>query len=190
MAMMPTRTAKARQAGETLSDPLDSFSKERPIGPILLMARESLLLLHNFDWFPWYRISQFFLAGCLIGAGVLMMRNGLDRRSIGGYCSMSNQFDARAPSARFRGLDGSRVIITVGVLFLVDRCAAVISHSADLSGHSHRPGIISLAGRPRRLMVHISGAVPPTAAGAPGSLPTASPKSNLQVRTGAIGLHD
>src|SRR6267378_2898747 len=46
------RTAKARQAGETLSDPLDAFTKERPIGPILL-----------------------------IGAGVLMMRKRLDRRS-------------------------------------------------------------------------------------------------------------
>jgi TM2 domain-containing membrane protein YozV len=32
------RTAKARQAGETLSDPLDAFTKERPIGPILLIG--------------------------------------------------------------------------------------------------------------------------------------------------------
>jgi hypothetical protein len=75
------RTAKARQAGETLSDPLDSFSKERPIGPILLIGAGVLLLLHNFDWFPWYRISQFFWPAILIGAGVLMMRNRLDRRS-------------------------------------------------------------------------------------------------------------
>jgi len=37
-------------------------------------------LLHNFDWFPWYRISQFFWPAVLIGAGVLMMRNRLDRR--------------------------------------------------------------------------------------------------------------
>ena len=75
------RTAKARQMGETLSDPLDSFSKERPIGPILLIGAGVLLLLHNFDWFPWYRISQFFWPAVLIGAGVLMMRNRLDRRS-------------------------------------------------------------------------------------------------------------
>ncbi len=40
-----------------------------------------LLLLHNFDWFPWYRISQFFWPAVLIGAGVLMMRKRLDRRS-------------------------------------------------------------------------------------------------------------
>ena len=75
------RTAKARQMGETLSDPLDSFSKERPIGPILLIGAGVLLLLHNFDWFPWYRISQFFWPAVLIAAGVLMMRNRLDRRS-------------------------------------------------------------------------------------------------------------
>ena len=75
------RTAKARQFGETLSDPLDAFTKERPIGPILLIGAGLLLLLHNFDWFPWYRISQFFWPAVLIGAGVLMMRNRLDRRS-------------------------------------------------------------------------------------------------------------
>jgi TM2 domain-containing membrane protein YozV len=75
------RTAKARQMGETLSDPLDSFTKDRPIGPILLIGAGLLLLLHNFDWFPWYRISQFFWPAVLIAAGVLMMRNRLDRRS-------------------------------------------------------------------------------------------------------------
>jgi hypothetical protein len=74
------RTAKARQTGEILSDPLDAFTKERPIGPILLIGAGVLLLLHNFDWFPWYRISQFFWPAVLIGAGVLMMRKRLDRR--------------------------------------------------------------------------------------------------------------
>jgi hypothetical protein len=75
------RTAKARQTGEILSDPLDAFTKGRPIGPILLIGAGVLLMLHNFDWFPWYRISQFFWPAVLIGAGVLMMRNRLDRRS-------------------------------------------------------------------------------------------------------------
>jgi cell wall-active antibiotic response 4TMS protein YvqF len=74
------RTAKARQAGENLSDPLDAFTKERPIGPILLIGAGLVLLLHNFDWFPWYRISQFFWPAVLIAAGVLMMRKRLDRR--------------------------------------------------------------------------------------------------------------
>src|SRR5207253_10576438 len=72
-------TAMARQTGESVSAPLDSFTKERPIGPILLIGAGVLLLLHNFDWFPWYRISQFFWPAVLIGAGVLMMRNRLDR---------------------------------------------------------------------------------------------------------------
>src|SRR3979409_2160708 len=71
------RTAKAGQTAETLSGPLDAFTKERPIGPILLIGAGVLLLLHNFDWFPWYRISQFFWPAVLIGAGVLMMRNRL-----------------------------------------------------------------------------------------------------------------
>lgn len=75
------RTAKARQTGDTVSDPLDAFTKDRPIGPILLIGAGLLLLLHNFDWFPWYRISQFFWPAVLIGAGVLMMRNRLDRRT-------------------------------------------------------------------------------------------------------------
>ena len=75
------RTAKARQTGETLTDPLDAFTKERHIGPILLIGAGVLLLLHNFDWFPWYRISQFFWPAILIAAGVLMLRNRLDRRS-------------------------------------------------------------------------------------------------------------
>jgi hypothetical protein len=74
------RTAKARQAGETISDPLDSFSRQRPIGPFLLIGAGVLLLLHNFDWFPWYRISQFFWPAILIAVGALMMRNRLDRR--------------------------------------------------------------------------------------------------------------
>lgn len=74
------RTAKARQSGETISDPLDAFTKERPIGPMLLIGAGVLLLLRNFDWFPWYRISQFFWPAVLIGAGILMMRNRLDRR--------------------------------------------------------------------------------------------------------------
>src|SRR6266699_982524 len=51
------------------------------ICPMLLIGAGVLLLLHNFDWFPWYRISQFFWPAVLIGAGVLMMRNRLDRRS-------------------------------------------------------------------------------------------------------------
>jgi hypothetical protein len=74
------RTAKARLAGQTLSDPLESFSKGRPIGPILIIGIGLLLLLHNFDWFPWWRVQQFWPI-ILIVVGVLMFRNRLGGRS-------------------------------------------------------------------------------------------------------------
>ncbi|MGB8472806.1 MAG: B-box zinc finger protein [Candidatus Acidiferrum sp.] len=72
------RTAQAKRAGQTLTDPLDSFSKNRPIGPILLIAAGLLLLLNNFDWFPWYRVSQFWPL-ILIAIGILMFRNRMNR---------------------------------------------------------------------------------------------------------------
>jgi Domain of unknown function (DUF5668)/B-box zinc finger len=73
------RTAQAKRAGIPLSDPLDNFSKRRPIGPILLIGAGMLLLLNNFDWFPWYRVSQFWPL-ILIGIGVFMFKNRMDRR--------------------------------------------------------------------------------------------------------------
>jgi hypothetical protein len=73
------RTAQAKRAGQTLSDPLDNFTKHRPIGPILLIGAGLLLLLNNFDWFPWYRISQFWPL-ILIAVGILMFRNRMNRQ--------------------------------------------------------------------------------------------------------------
>ena len=69
------RTAKAKQAGQQLSDPLENFSKGRPVGPILIIALGILLLFRNFDWFPWWRIQQFFWPALIIGVGVLMLRS-------------------------------------------------------------------------------------------------------------------
>jgi hypothetical protein len=74
------RTAKAKLAGQTLSDPLESFSKGRPVGAILIIGIGVLLLLHNFDWFPWWRIQQFWPL-LLIVVGALMLRNRLGGRS-------------------------------------------------------------------------------------------------------------
>lgn len=74
------RTAKARLAGQPLSDPLESFSRGRPVGAILIIAVGVLLLLHNFDWFPWWRIQQFWPL-ILIVVGALMLRNRLSGRS-------------------------------------------------------------------------------------------------------------
>jgi TM2 domain-containing membrane protein YozV len=74
------RTARARLAGQALNDPLESFSKGRPVGPFLIIGIGILLLLHNFDWFPWWRIQQFWPV-ILIVVGVLMFRNRLGGRS-------------------------------------------------------------------------------------------------------------
>ena len=73
------RTAKAKQAGMILNDPLENFSKGKPIGPALIIFIGVLLLLHNFDWFPWWRIQQFWPL-ILIGLGIFMFRNRLGGR--------------------------------------------------------------------------------------------------------------
>ncbi|HEY2461982.1 MAG TPA: B-box zinc finger protein [Candidatus Acidoferrum sp.] len=80
MAIDAFRTAKAKQAGYVLSDPLESFSKGRPIGPILVIAVGALLLLHNFDWFPFYRLHDFWPI-ILIVVGIVMFRSRLSNRS-------------------------------------------------------------------------------------------------------------
>ncbi len=45
----------------------------------LIIGIGILLLLHNFDWFPWWRIQQFWPV-LLIVLGVLMFRNRLGGR--------------------------------------------------------------------------------------------------------------
>ncbi|MGB2592229.1 MAG: DUF5668 domain-containing protein [Candidatus Acidiferrum sp.] len=73
------RTAQAKRTGQSVSDPLESLTRNRPIGPILLIGAGILLLLNNFDWFPWYRISQFWPL-ILIAVGILMFRNRMNRQ--------------------------------------------------------------------------------------------------------------
>jgi hypothetical protein len=74
------RTAQAKQAGRPLSDPLDNFARQRPIGPVLLIGVGILLLLNNFEWFQWFRFWEYFWPLLLIGIGVLMFRNRMGRR--------------------------------------------------------------------------------------------------------------
>jgi len=87
---------------------------------------------------------------------------------------MSDRIRCACPQCTIRGLMGPAVIITVGALFLVDQV-----RGGDFSFGRTYPvilivlGIISLAAAAAPADGHISGAVPPTAAGAPGSLPTA-----------------
>jgi hypothetical protein len=80
MAMDAMRVAKARNLGETTVDPLESWSKNRPVGPIILIGLGVLFLLNNFNWFPFYRIGRLWPL-ILIGVGVLMFRNRLGSRS-------------------------------------------------------------------------------------------------------------
>jgi hypothetical protein len=80
MAFDSMRTAKAKLRGETQADPLESWSKNRPIGPIILIALGALFLLNNFDWFSFGRVLRFWPL-ILIGAGLMMFRNRLSGRS-------------------------------------------------------------------------------------------------------------
>jgi len=80
MAFDAMRVAKARSLGETPPDPLESWSKNRPVGPIILIVLGVLFLLNNFNWFPFWRIGRLWPL-VLIGVGVLMFRNRLERRS-------------------------------------------------------------------------------------------------------------
>jgi TM2 domain-containing membrane protein YozV len=76
MAFDSMRTAQARQKGEASEDPLQFWSRERPIGPIILIIAGALFLLNNFELLPFYRIERFWPL-VLIGIGVLMFRNRL-----------------------------------------------------------------------------------------------------------------
>jgi len=80
MAFDAMRVAKARNLGETPVDPLESWSKNRPVGPIILIALGVLFLLNNFNWFPFCRIQRLWPL-VLIGVGILMFRNRLEGRS-------------------------------------------------------------------------------------------------------------
>src|SRR5271155_4381776 len=78
MAFDAMRVAKERNAGQATIDPLESWSKERPIGPIILIGLGALFLLNNFSWFAFYRVKQFWPL-ILIGVGVLMFRNRIGK---------------------------------------------------------------------------------------------------------------
>jgi hypothetical protein len=80
MAIDAMRTAQSKGRGETLADPLESWSKNRPIGPVILIVLGAIFLLNNFNWFPFYRLVRFWPL-ILIIAGGLMFRNRLSGRS-------------------------------------------------------------------------------------------------------------
>lgn len=80
MALDAMRVARAKNLGEAPPDALESWSKNRPVGPIILIVLGAIFLLHNFDWFPFYRLARFWPL-ILIIAGGLMFRNRLSGRS-------------------------------------------------------------------------------------------------------------
>lgn len=81
MAFDAMRTAQAKNMGEATSDPIEVWTKNRPVGPIILIGLGVLFLLNNFDWFSFHRIGRFFWPAVLIGVGILMFRNRLNRDS-------------------------------------------------------------------------------------------------------------
>jgi len=78
MAFDAMRTAKARALGQTGVDPLETWSKDRPIGPIILIGLGVVFLLNSFSWFSFYRVQRLWPL-ILIAAGVLMFRNRISR---------------------------------------------------------------------------------------------------------------
>jgi hypothetical protein len=81
MAIDAMRTVKARNAGEVVADPLESWSKSRPVGPLILIAVGALFLLNNFGFFDFFRVRQIFWPLVLIGVGALMLRNRMGGQS-------------------------------------------------------------------------------------------------------------
>jgi hypothetical protein len=72
-----------------------------------------------------------------------------------------------------RGLTGPAIIITVGVLFLLDQVrGGYFSFGNTYPVILIVIGVISLAAAAASTEGHVSGPVPPTAPGAPGSVPS------------------
>jgi Domain of unknown function (DUF5668) len=81
MAIDALRTAKARQTGQPVADPFESWTKNRSLGPFILIGIGGLFLLHNFGIFDMFRIREIFWPVVLIGIGVLMLRNRVGGQS-------------------------------------------------------------------------------------------------------------
>ena len=80
MAFDAMRVSQAKSTGASINDPLNDFSKNLPIGPIILIGIGALLLLNNFRIFDFLHLSLGRLWPLfLIGAGVLMFRNRIGR---------------------------------------------------------------------------------------------------------------
>jgi Domain of unknown function (DUF5668)/B-box zinc finger len=81
MAIDAVRTLKARQTGEKYQDPLENVTKQKAIGPILLIALGVLFLLNNFGFFDFFRVRELIFPLILIAIGVLLLRNRVGGQS-------------------------------------------------------------------------------------------------------------
>lgn len=87
---------------------------------------------------------------------------------------MSDRIRCACRRCTIRGLMGPAIIITIGVLFLLDQTS-----SGTFSFGNTYPviliviGLISLAAAASSAEGHVSGTVPPAAPSAPGSVPPA-----------------
>jgi Domain of unknown function (DUF5668) len=87
---------------------------------------------------------------------------------------MSDRIRCACRRCTIRGLMGPAVIITVGVLFLLDQMrGGYFSFGNTYPVILIVIGVISLAAAAAPTEGHISGPVPPAAPGAPGSVPPA-----------------
>jgi hypothetical protein len=75
MAIDAVRTLKAKQTGEHYQDPLENWTKQKAIGPILLIGLGGLFLLSNFGFFDMFRVREMIFPLILIGIGVWLLRN-------------------------------------------------------------------------------------------------------------------
>jgi len=81
MAIDAVRTVKSRQSGETYQDPLENWTKQKAIGPILLIGLGALFLMNNFGLFDMFRVRQLFFPLILIALGVWLLRNRMSGQS-------------------------------------------------------------------------------------------------------------
>jgi Domain of unknown function (DUF5668)/B-box zinc finger len=79
MAIDALRTAKAKQTGQPLNDPLQAWTMNRSLGPVILIGAGALFLLNNFGFFDYFRVRQIFWPLVLIGIGFLMLKNRVQR---------------------------------------------------------------------------------------------------------------
>ena len=81
MAIDAVRTLKAKQTGENYQDPLENWTKQKSIGPILLIGLGGLFLLSNFGFFDMFRVREMIFPLILIGIGVWLLRNRMGGQS-------------------------------------------------------------------------------------------------------------